>query len=502
MRSLQIIFADSRTLTIPIVDVAILVSYLIGVVCFGLWLGRGQRNIEGYFLGNRNLPWWAVLGSIVATETSTATFLSIPGMAFDANEGDLRFLQLAIGYIVGRMAVAVWILPRYFQGALFTAYELLEQRFGTAARTTASILFLITRNFADGLRLYLAAIALDQVLPLDLPICVLIIGVLTIIYTVAGGLRSVVWNDCIQLVVYSFGAVAAMWVVGSQLPDGWRQVVEFGQDHQKFRVLDWAFDPSRAYTVWAGVIGGAFLTMATHGSDQMMVQRFLGARNQGAAARALVLSGFVVLSQFAVFLMLGVGLAAFYDQFPPPNPFAATDEVFPAFIANHLPSGIRGLTLAAVFAAAMSTLSSSLNSSASTAYNDLIRPWGGRWTNARTAMGISRLLTVIFGIVQITVGVSTSQIVAAAEGMYRGNVVSDVLAIAGFTSGVILGVFLLGFATRSVTQRGALVGIWSGLAIMSFVKFGTPIAWTWHAVIGAMTTLTIGWLTSYWRKGS
>ena len=216
----------------------------------------------------------------------------------------------------------------------------------------------------------------------------------------------------------------------------------------------------------------------------------------------MLLSGFVVLAQFAVFLMLGVGLAAFYDQFPPPKPFAATDEVFPAFIAHHLPSGIRGLTLAAVFAAAMSTLSSSLNSSASTAYNDLIRPWGGRWTNARTAMAISRLLTVIFGIVQIIVGVSTSQIVAAAEGMYRGNVVSDVLAIAGFTSGVILGVFLLGFATRSVTQRGALVGIWSGLAIMSFVKFGTPIAWTWHAVIGALTTLTIGWLTSYWRKGS
>ena len=276
----KIIFADSRTLTIPIGDVAILVSYLIGVVCFGLWLGRGQRNIEGYFLGDRNLPWWAVLGSIVATETSTATFLSIPGMAFDANEGDLRFLQLAIGYIVGRMVVAVWILPRYFQGALFTAYELLEQRFGTAARTTASILFLITRNFADGLRLYLAAIALDQVLSLDLPLCVLIIGVLTIIYTVAGGLRSVVWNDCIQLVVYSFGAVAAMWVVGSQLPDGWRQVVEFGQEHQKFRVWDWAFDPSRAYTVWAGVIGGAFLTMATHGSDQMMVQRFLGAQTR------------------------------------------------------------------------------------------------------------------------------------------------------------------------------------------------------------------------------
>ena len=198
--------------------------------------------------------------------------------------------------------------------------------------------------------------------------------------------------------------------------------------------------------------------------------------------------------------MLGVGLATFYDQFPPLQTFRSSDEVFPAFIANHLPSGIRGLTLAAVFAAAMSTLSSSLNSSASTAYNDLIRPCGGRWVEAAPAMQISRLLTVVFGMVQITVGVSTSQIVAAAEGMYHGNVVSDVLAIAGFTSGVILGVFLLGFLTRRVTQRGAIIGIWSGLAIMSLVKFNTHIAWTWHAVIGSLATLAIGWLTSYWKR--
>ena len=276
------------TLTIPLGDVAILLVYLVGVVGFGLWLGRGQRNIEGYFLGDRNLPWWAVLGSIVATETSTATFLSIPGMAFAANEGDLRFLQLALGYIVGRMAVAVWILPRYFQGELYTAYELLEQRFGVAAKSTASILFLITRSLADGLRLYLAAIALHQVMHVGLPACVLMIGILTIIYTVAGGLRSVVWNDCIQLVVYSCGAVAAVWVIGSQLPGGWRQVVDFGREYHKFRWLDGTLDPSRVYTIWSGVIGGAFLTMATHGSDQMMVQRYLGARSQREAARALV----------------------------------------------------------------------------------------------------------------------------------------------------------------------------------------------------------------------
>jgi solute:Na+ symporter, SSS family len=466
------------------VDIAVLSGYLLVVVALGVWIGRrGRSGLSEYLLGGRDLPWWALLGSIVATETSTATFLSVPGVAYNPDGGDLRFLQLAIGYIFGRCLVVVLLLPQYFRGELFTAYEVLHRRFGGATKQTASLVFLVTRNLGDGLRLFLTAIALREVAGWSLSLCVVVIGVATIIYTVAGGMKSVVWNDCLQFLVYTAGGVAALLILLDRLPGGWNGLTAFADTNDKFRLLDFRFDLTETYTFWAGLLGGMFLTMGTHGADQLMVQRYLSARSQRDAARALVMSGIVVLVQFALFLLLGVGLAAFYAEFPPDRPFARNDRVFAAFIVEQLPVGLVGLALAAVFAAAMSTLSSSLNSSATAVVNDFLR-LRGRDAESPRLVWISQALTVVFGIVQIAIGIAADK--------FATSVVEDALAIAGFSAGILLGVFSLGVLTRRVGQKAALAGMLAGLAAVVWVKFGTATAWPWFALVGAVTTFGVG----------
>ncbi len=477
-------------LAIGTVDLAVLAAYLLGVVTLGLWLGRGQRDVSDYLLGGRNLPWWALLLSIVATETSTVTVLSVPGIAFDPDGGSLVFLQLTFGYILGRFVIVFLFLPHYFRGTLFTAYQVLQRRFGGATRQAASALFLLARNLADGLRLYLTAIVLQHVLGLDLWLCIAVMGLATIAYTFLGGMKSVVWNDCVQFVVYMAGGVLAAAVILDKLPGGWTQLSEFATAEGKFRLLDFSFDLTRPYTFWAGLFGGLFLALATHGTDQLIVQRYLAARSQREAGRALALSGLIVCGQFALFLFVGVGLACFYHLNPPAEAFASNDEVFARFIVDHLPVGVGivGVLLAAVFAAAMSTLSSSLNSSAAAAVNDFYLPLRKEKPSAKHLLRVSRGLTVVFGLIQIGVGI-------VGQGISE-SVVQDVLAIAGFTAGPILGVFFLGVLTPRVSQRGALIGLIGGLTVLTTLRFATDLAWPWYAIVGSSATFTIGWLAA------
>ncbi|MFV1966532.1 MAG: sodium:solute symporter [Pirellulaceae bacterium] len=472
-------------------DLLVLGVYLAGVVALGLWVGRGQRDLNSYLLGGRDLPWWAILGSLVATETSTATFLSVPGLAFAKTTGDMRFLQLTLGYIVGRLLITIVLLPWFFRGPMYTAYEVLEHRFGGATKQVASLVFLVARNLGDGLRLYLTAIALEQVTGFSLPFCVVLIGAATIVYTVFGGMKSVVWNDCVQFVVYMMGGLLAGMVILYRLPGGWSEFVEFGTSHAKFRIFDFHWDLSEPYTFWAGIIGGMFLTLGTHGTDQMMVQRYLCARSQRDAGRALMASGFVVMLQFALFLLLGVGLACFYDRFYPDTTFASNDHVFATFIVGELPFnvGLIGLLLAAVFAAAMSTLSSSLNSSASAAVNDFYATWWKKPPSQKHLLGASRVLTIVFGVVQITIGIAAMR--------SKGSVVADALAIASFSAGLLLGLFFLGIFTKHVDQTSAFVGLLFGLAVLLAAKFVAPVynvsfGWPWFALIGAVATFSAG----------
>ncbi|MEE3368926.1 MAG: sodium:solute symporter [Planctomycetota bacterium] len=481
-------------LAISTIDAVIVIAYLGAAVLFGMWIGRGQRDLSGYLLGGRDLPWWAILGSIVATETSTATFLSVPGIAFAAG-GDLRFLQLAMGYIGGRVVVSLVLLPHYFRGNLFTAYEVLEQRFGGATKQTSSLLFLVARNLGDGLRLFLAGIALEKVLGVDLHVCIVLIGLVTIGYTFFGGMKAVVWSDCIQFVVYIIGGLVAGVILIRALPGGWQEFTSFAQETGRLRIFDLRLQSTadfhiltEPFTFWSGLFGGAVLTLGTHGTDQMMVQRYLCARSQPDAARALVLSGVVVLLQFTLFLLLGVGLACFYAQVSPETTFDRNDEVFATFIVEHLPVGLIGITLAAVFAAAMSTLSSSLNSSATAVLNDLYLPRVGSDLSAGQLLNTSRRFTILFGLLQIGIGIGASYL--------SDSVVSNALAIAGFTAGILLGVFGLGVLTRRVNQTGAFAGMVTGVVVLTIVKFMTPVAWPWYAIIGAIATYGTGLLYS------
>lgn len=477
------------SLNIPAIDAVIVVVYMLGVLAFGLWVGRGQRTSADYFLGSRSLPWGVLLLSIVATETSTVTFLSLPGIPAAIN-GNLTFLQIALGYILGRFIIIYVLLPIYFRHETFTAYEVLESRFGTLSRRLTSILFLLTRNLSDALRLFLTALVLQIVLGLDLTVSVILLGIITIIYTLVGGAKSVIWNDGIQFVIYMLGAGAAFTIVVMNMPGGWPALQAFAEQGDKLRMFDFDFSFVKpSMTFWAGLAGGAFLTMATHGTDQLMVQRYLSAKNQHDAAMSLGFSGFIVFLQFAVFMLIGIALAAFFSQVSGPNPLTDGhgDQLFAYFIVNYMPVGLTGLTLAAVFAAAMSTLSSSLNSSATALINDLWLPWTKREISQPMQLRAGRIATAGFGILQVTIAA-----VVGAIGTPESTVF-NVLKIAGFASGPVLGLFLLAVAAGKVQQKAAIMGFVVGVAGLSAIAIGTSLYWPWYAAVGALLTFIAGY---------
>lgn len=470
---------------LPLLDQCIVAAYLLAVIAIGIWAGRGKRDLRGYVLADRNLPWWALLGSIIATETSSATFLSVPGISISEG-GDLRFLQLALGFLVGRILVAWWLMPGFFRGERLSAYELLEQRFGTASRRTAAGLFLAARNLGDGLRLFLGAAALNQAFGVSMAGSILLIGVVTIVYTLVGGMRSVVWNDCLQLVVYLAGGIAALVIMLGAIPEGWGGLMEFARQEGKLQWLDTDWDLRKPYTLWAGLIGGACLSLGTHGTDQTMVQRYFAARSRRDATLALVLSGVAVALQFAFFLLIGIGLACFFRLNPASGSLAGKDAAFIQFIVHHMPQGLAGLTIAAVFAAVMSTIASSLNSAAAVT----VRDFGGQRLNESPAAGLlaCQWATAGFGVLQMAI--------AGGAANLSGSVVEEALAIAGFAGGLLLGIFLLGLWVRDAGGRSLFSGLLVGVAAVAGAHLSGAIAWPWYSAIGAATILIVGRLAS------
>lgn len=474
-------------------DLLVVVVYVVGTTLLGVWLAGRQSGVRSYFVGDRDVSWWLVLVSIVATETSTVTFLSVPGVGF---AGNLTFLQLALGYVVGRVLIAVFLLPQYFRGEVFTAYELLRSRFDARVQRTASALFLLTRTVADGLRLYLTALILNQFTGWGMASSVLAMTVVTLFYTYLGGMRAVIWTDLIQFATYTVGAVLAGVVLLHQIPSGDPSVWPLLHDAGKLRVFDFSTDPTRPFTFWAGLIGGAFLTMATHGADQIMVQRYLCARSVGQARLALVLSGVTVLVQFLLFLLIGVGLFVLVQQGGLDLPKGTrNDEVFGLFIVRYLPVGLVGLVIAAVLAAAMSTLSSSLNSSANAVMTDFYRPLRPNRTDGEY-LAVSRGLTAFWALAQACVALAALWLTTDRRDL---SVVNQVLAVAGFTTGIVLGLFLLGSLPRRVSSVAALFGLGVGFAAVAAVWLPTTagetlVAWPWYAPIGALTTFVVGFV--------
>ena len=463
-----------------LIDWGVVLAYLAFTMWLGGRLGRGQRTLDDYFLAGRRTPWLAASLSIVGTETSTLTFVGVPAIAF---AGDLGFLQVAAGYVLGRFLVAWWLVPAYFEGRIHTAYELLEVRFGDRVRRFSSGLFLVSRVLADGVRLFATALVLQALLPMSLPAAILAVTAVTLFYTMRGGLKAVIWNDAVQLVVYVGGAALAGWVLVTSLPGGLTVALSDLRAIGKLEVLEFGWDWSNAYTFWAGLTGGAVLTMATHGTDQMFVQRLLACRSARDARKAVISSGFIVFAQMALFLLIGSLLYSYYATYPPAVPFETPDQVFPRFIATQLPPGLGGLVIAAVFAAAMSTLSSSMSSLASASTFD----FGRRRASDASALRASRILTALWALALAAVAV-----VARAWGL----VLEAGLTITSITFGPILGVFLLAVAGRRIEQTPVLVAIGIGLAVAICAHLFTPLAWTWLTPLGAAVTLLFGWALS------
>jgi SSS family transporter len=469
------------------VDYAVLAAYLVGITIFGSRFRSSHRSVKDYFLGSRQTHWLVISLSIVATETSTLTLIGVPALAYSTFArpelgGSFTYLQVVAGYIVARFVISALFIPAYFQGEMLTAYELLNRRFGSKAKHFAASLFLVMRALAEGVRVFAASLVLAAVLSASVPNLpnlwlwsIVIVGLLTLVYTFEGGIAAVIWTDLVQLVIYISGSLLAAYMLVQLVPGGWSAILADARAAGKLRAISFSFDVTVPFTFWGGLIGGCFLTMASHGTDQLLVQRLLTCRNQRESQLALIVSGFVVFAQFALFLTIGMMLHAYYATHPLPA-MASNDEIFPAFIVRSLPHGIAGLVIAAIFAAAMSNLSGSLNSLASTTVIDFYQPLTrGRVSDARL-LALSRWLTAAWGIVLIGIAI-------AARGW--GSVFTVGLTIASIVYGPMLGAFLLGILTTTARQGDVMIGIFWALVAMVAINRFTPLAWTWYVLVGA-----------------
>jgi solute:Na+ symporter, SSS family len=471
-----------------LLDLGVILFYLIAITIFGAQFRRKQKSLKDYFLGGRDAPWWAIALSIVSAETSTLTVIGTPGLAFN---GNLGFLQVVFGYLLARVVISFILMPHYFRGEMYTAYEVMQRRFGHRIRRLTAGAFLILRALAEGVRVFAISIVVSIVLDTGEAASIMLIVCLTIFYTFEGGMTAVIWTDVVQMVLYVAGAILSFFVILQNIPGGWDQVVAMAAPAGKFQIFDFGFSLSRdffahTYSFWAGILGGCFLTTASHGTEQLMVQRLLSARSLAQSRLALYASWVVIFFQFTLFLVIGVILWAYYQHtgLPPP---AQTDRIYPAFIWEQLPPGIAGLVIAAILAAAMSNLSAALNSLASTTVMDFYRPMSSSTRSDAGWLRIARITTLFWGTVLIGVAWVARQ---------WGSVLEAGLSIASVVYGSLLGVFLLGVLTSRVQERAAMAGMVAGLLTMLYVKTQTQIAWTWYVLIGTSVTFLVAWLMS------
>jgi len=464
------------------IDFAIIALYLAGITLFGLRFRKKQRSLRDYFLAGRDIPWWAISLSIVAAETSTLTIISIPGLAYDSN---LTFLQVIMGYVVGRAVISFVLLPHYFRGDLYTAYELIERRFGHRLRSLTAGLFLLTRAAAEGVRVYAVSIVVSIALGTGEVASIAIITALTLIYTFEGGLAAVIWTDVVQTAIYIGGTLVGLFTIVHLVPGGWPAIHAAAATAGKLQIFDFTPSLQIPYTFWAGLIGGTFFTTASHGTDQLIVQRLLAARGQKQSVTALLSSGIAIFFQFALFLTVGIMLWSYYQL--PSSSFGKADRIYPTFIVTRMPHGISGLLVAAILAAAMSNLSAALNSLSSSAIIDFytrLRPQ----TDEQTKMRLSRIATLFWALVLFGLA-----LIALRQ---AGRVVEVGLQIASVAYGALLGVFLLGVLTRRANQNGAMLGMLCGFATDIYLWLWHVLPWTWWVMIGAIVTFVVGWLAS------
>ncbi len=467
-------------------DLAVIVAYLLFITWFGAQFKQSRNSLKDYFLGGRDAPWWAIAFSIVSAETSTLTVIGTPALSFG---GNFMFLQLVLGYLLGRIVIVFLFLPQYFRGEMFTAYELMQRRFGPRVRKYTAGTFLLLRALAEGVRVFAVSIVISIVLGTGEIVSIAVIVCLTLFYTFEGGMTAVIWTDVVQMVLYVCGALVSFFLMLQLIPGGWPHVVQQGVAAHKFQVFDFAFSFSgaffhRAYSFWAGLLGGCFLVTASHGTEQLMVQRLLSAKNERDGRLALMSSWFLVFFQFALFLVIGVVLWVIYKDTGRPAP-AIPERTYPEFIWAHLPIGLAGLVIAAILAAAMSNLSAALNALASTTIMDFLKPLRPHHSESHY-LRLARWATVAWGAILFGVGLAAR---------HWGRILEAGLSIASVLYGALLGVFLLGMLTKRPGEWSAIVGMTAGF-ITTLLLFRSQVAYTWYVLAGSTVTFVVGYLTS------
>src|SRR6266446_1364949 len=477
------------------IDTAVLLLYFVVIIWIGLYMGRKEDNLKDFALGGRAIPWWAVLASIIAAETSAATFFGTPGEGF--HDRNYTYLQLALGTILARILVSYIFIKPYYDYKVYSIYEYLTARFGVPTKNAASAVFTVTRVLASGTRLYVAAIALALayemirgVQPGQKETLFIYIGstiaivILTAIYTTLGGIKAVVWTDFIQASIMIGSALAAVGLLYSKIPGGWDEIV---QRHGSFGLSDFfttGLDPAKhgwdrikgmfevEYTIFAGLIGSTFMTMSTHGTDQDMVQRMLTAPDIRRSRRSLILSALADIPIALTFLTIGLLLWAYYQVNPEPN-LPNSPEVFCHFILTKMPTGLRGLLIAGIFATAMGSLSTAINALATSFTRDWYEPYINPGATGEQSLRTVRWATVCFSVLMIIVASATSYFVIVLPNV---RIIPIVIGIYGYTYGSVLGIFLAGMLTKSRgNNRGNIIAMITGFIVVAILS-GLPNA--------------------------
>ncbi len=463
-------------------DITIIAGYLLTIIAIGIWCGRSEENLEDYFLGGRRVGWVAILLSIVATEASALTFIGTPAFAYNHN---WTYIQLLIGTIIARFIIAGLFIKQFYRYKVFTVYEYLSRRFGTGSKNWCSAVFLVTRILASGVRLFGASIIVSVATGLSPLNSIIIIATAAVLYTVIGGIKAVIWTDACQAIIFIAGGLAALFFIYQDIPNGWEGILNINRYLSKFKILDFSLNYRAAYTIWAGIIGSTFLTLATHGTDQDLVQRMLTAKDYHRSKRALILSGFADIPIVILFLAIGSLLFAYYQAVPTPGIPDKADDIFPYYIIHHLPTGLLGLLIASVFAAAMSSIDSALNSLSTTWINDFYRPYIKKNAPERHYLTMAKVSTALFGLSLVFIAFlsrDTQQVLILG------------LKIGTFTYGALLGVFLLGFLTKRGNDMGNATSIVVSIIAMLLIEFYTEVAWIWYVMIGTIITFAVGYL--------
>lgn len=466
------------------IDFTILILYFCSLGTVGYIFGRRERDTEDFFLGGRKIPWLAVCFSILATELSALTFIGVPADSFRA---DHAYIQFAFGSMLGRLGIALLFMPAFYRGKVTTVYEYLVQRFGTGTRNTATLFFFVTRLLASGVRLFGASIAVSVVTGWPIIPCIGIMALVAMAYTSLGGIKAVVWTDVLQITVFLGGALLAAIYLLTKIPGGWEGVTSVAGPLGKLRAFDLGISLNNPRILLVGLVNGCIQTFAALGTDQDLAQRMLTTKRTREAQKSIVLTGIIDFPLVMLFLSIGTLLFVFYHFFPDPNIPAQTDRIFPFFIMTQLPVGLRGLLIAGVLAAAMSSTDSALGALSSSAVVDVYKPYIRKKATEKHYLRASRWFVVLFCVILVAIAIACRNV----EGvLWLG------LRIVGFTYGGMLGVFLLGVLAKRGSNLGNIIAMFTSVPLTVAIfklEQHLHISWPWIIVIGMLWTFVLGY---------